>query len=88
MGKAAAVLADLASPSSQSPSTPLSATPPYGEPMKRKKVFHPSSAVSLTPYTTLVYHAVTERLALVALLPTSVWEGKRGLVEFNIVYFR
>lgn len=90
-GKAAAVLADLASPSSQSPTPPPpSSTPPYahGEQMKRKKVFHPSSAVSLTPYTTLVYHAVTEGLALVALLPTSVWEGKRGLVEFNIVYFR
>lgn len=81
MGKAAAVLADLAVP------TPP-VTTPTTEPVKRKAVFHPSSAVSLTPYTTLVFHAVTARLALVALLPTSVWEGKRGLVEYNIVYFR
>ncbi|KAL5526553.1 GTR2 [Sanghuangporus sanghuang] len=53
-----------------------------------KAVFHPSSSASLTPYTTLVFHAVTPRLALVALLPTTVWESKRGLVEYNIVFFR
>ncbi|KAL5525742.1 hypothetical protein ACEPAG_7079 [Sanghuangporus baumii] len=53
-----------------------------------KAVFHPSSSASLTPYTTLVFHAVTSRLALVALLPTTVWESKRGLVEYNIVFFR
>ncbi|KAH8117973.1 Gtr1/RagA G protein conserved region-domain-containing protein [Phellopilus nigrolimitatus] len=55
---------------------------------QKKPVFHPSSAASLTPYTTLVYHSITPRLALLALLPTSVWESKRGLVEYNIVYFR
>ncbi|KAI5119432.1 hypothetical protein M0805_009883 [Coniferiporia weirii] len=58
------------------------------EPLQKKAVFHPSSAVSLTPQNTLVFHAVTPRLALVALLPTNVWESKRGLVEYNIVYFR
>ncbi|THH08593.1 hypothetical protein EW145_g2599 [Phellinidium pouzarii] len=58
------------------------------EPSRRRAMFHPSSAVNLTPFLTLVYHAVTPRLALLALLPTNVWESKRGLVEYNIVYFR
>lgn len=41
-----------------------------------------------TQGTTMTYHVVTPQLALVALLPTSVWEGRRGLVEYNVVYFR
>lgn len=40
------------------------------------------------PNTTLVYHQITDRFALVALISTAVWETKRGLVEYNVVFFR
>ena len=56
-----------------------------------KDLFYPSAATSLypaTPGTTLTYHAITPQLALLALLPTSVYEGRRGLIEFNVVFFR
>lgn len=62
------------------------AAPTSGRP--KKELFYPSSSTSLSAYYTLVYHVVTPRLALLAMLPTTVWEGKRGLVEYNIVYFR
>lgn len=38
--------------------------------------------------TTIAYHVVTRRLALLALIPTAVWEQRRGLVEYNVVFFR
>lgn len=57
-------------------------------PRPKKELFYPSSSTSLSTYYTLVYHAITPRLALLAMLPTTVWESKRGLVEFNIVFFR
>lgn len=56
-----------------------------------KALFYPSAATSLypsTPGTTLTYHLITPQLALLALLPTSVYEGRRGLIEFNVVFFR
>jgi Ras-related GTP-binding protein C/D len=31
---------------------------------------------------------ITSQLALLALLPTSVYEGRRGLLEYNVVFFR
>jgi len=31
---------------------------------------------------------VTGSLALLALMPTAVYEMRRGLVEFNVVWFR
>ncbi|KAG5646964.1 hypothetical protein DXG03_001687 [Asterophora parasitica] len=54
-------------------------------------LFYPSASTSLhpsTPGTTLTYHLVTPQLALLALLPTSVYEGRRGLIEYNVVFFR
>jgi Ras-related GTP-binding protein C/D len=56
-----------------------------------KDLFYPSAATSLypsTPGTTLTYHLITPQLALLALLPTSIYEGRRGLIEFNVVFFR
>ena len=56
-----------------------------------KDLFYPCAATSLypsTPGTTLTYHLITPQLALLALLPTSVYEGRRGLIEFNVVFFR
>jgi len=56
-----------------------------------RELFYPSAATSLlpsTPGTTLTYHAITANLALLALVPTIVWESKRGLVEYNVVFFR
>ncbi|KAF7424111.1 hypothetical protein PC9H_009414 [Pleurotus ostreatus] len=38
--------------------------------------------------TTLTYHALTPHLALLALLPSGVYEGRRGLVEWNVVWVR
>ncbi|KAH7925853.1 hypothetical protein BV22DRAFT_1033560 [Leucogyrophana mollusca] len=56
-----------------------------------KPLFYPSAATSLSPShpgTTLSYHLVTPHLALLALLPTTVYEMRRGLVEWNVVWFR
>ncbi|KAG6897155.1 hypothetical protein C0992_003742 [Termitomyces sp. T32_za158] len=56
-----------------------------------RDIFYPSASTSLrTPTlgTTLTYHLITTRLALLALLPTSIYEGRRGLVEFNVVFLR
>ena len=53
-----------------------------------KSIFYPSSSVSLTPDTTIVFHEITPELSLVLLLPTIVWRNRRGLVEYNIVFFR
>ncbi|PPQ68647.1 hypothetical protein CVT26_002931 [Gymnopilus dilepis] len=38
--------------------------------------------------TTLTYHLITPHLALLALVPTHVYEERRGLVEYNVVFFR
>lgn len=58
---------------------------------RHKDVFYPSAATSLhpsTPGNTLTYHLITSRLALLAVLPTNVYEGRRGLIEYNVVFFR
>ncbi|KAF8632193.1 hypothetical protein AX15_001959 [Amanita polypyramis BW_CC] len=55
---------------------------------RQKDPFYPSAATSLHPSTTLTYHLITSRLALLAILPTNIYEGRRGLVEYNVVYFR
>jgi Ras-related GTP-binding protein C/D len=54
-------------------------------------LFYPSAATSLypsTPGTTLTYHLITPNLALLALIPTAVFETRRGLLEYNVVFFR
>jgi hypothetical protein len=38
--------------------------------------------------TALTFHRVTPDLALVALLPSPLWESRRALVEYNVVFFR
>lgn len=53
--------------------------------------FYPSASCSLSPShpgTTLTYHVITGSLALLALVPTAVYEMRRGLVEYNVVWFR
>lgn len=35
-----------------------------------------------------MYHLITPTLALLALVPTAVYESRRGLVEYNVVFFR
>ncbi|KAG0692096.1 hypothetical protein DFH29DRAFT_1009416 [Suillus ampliporus] len=48
-----------------------------------------STSLSLShPGTMLTHHLVTPHLALLALLPTTVYEIRRGLVEWNLVWFR
>lgn len=57
----------------------------------RRPLFYPSGAAllhSTNPGTTLTYHLITEHLALLALIPTSVYESRRGMVEYNVVFFR
>lgn len=71
-----------------SPNTPTSAAI-----AKPKPLFYPSASVSLSPTsagagTTMSYHLITPQLALLALLPTAVYENRRGLVEYNVVFFR
>ncbi|KAF9007572.1 Gtr1/RagA G protein conserved region-domain-containing protein [Cyathus striatus] len=68
-------------------------TLPHPHSLKKKELFYPSAATHLNSSspgsgTTLTYHLITPHLALLALLPTSVYEGRRGLVEYNVVFFR
>ncbi|KZT73074.1 hypothetical protein DAEQUDRAFT_722183 [Daedalea quercina L-15889] len=87
--------------SSRQQTAPASAVPAksdYPPPSSNghlKALFYPSASATLAPSTvgvptgtTLTYHVVTKRLALLALLPTAVWEQRRGLVEYNVVFFR
>ncbi|KAJ7679043.1 Gtr1/RagA G protein Gtr2 [Mycena polygramma] len=66
-------------------------SPDNPNPTETKDRFYPSAAASLhpsAPGTTLTYHLITPHLALLALVPTGVWEGRRGLLEYNVVFFR
>ena len=61
--------------------------------MRMKNLFYPSASASLSPNasgagTTVTYPPVTPRLALLAVLPTAIFETRRGLVEYNVVFFR
>ncbi|KAH9944865.1 Gtr1/RagA G protein conserved region-domain-containing protein [Amylocystis lapponica] len=87
----------LSSPSHRAPALPHAPTQPpplpAQSPPKQKPLFYPSASTSLSPSatgsgTTLTYHLITRHLALLALLPTAVFEGRRGLVEYNVVFFR
>ncbi|TRM67865.1 Gtr1/RagA G protein conserved region-domain-containing protein [Schizophyllum amplum] len=66
--------------------------PEQGKTRVAKDMFYPSASTSLSPAppgTTLTYHVITSQLALLAVLPTqTVWEARRGLVEYNVVFFR
>lgn len=56
-----------------------------------KRLTYPAASTSLSPGasgTTLTFHVITPQLALLALLPTTVYETRRGLVEYNVVFFR
>ena len=60
---------------------------------QKKQPFYPSASTTLsapisTGSTTLTYHLITSNLALLALIPTGVYEGRRGLLEYNVVFFR
>lgn len=37
---------------------------------------------------TLTYQLITRKLALLAIIPSAVFEARRGLVEYNVVFFR
>jgi len=50
--------------------------------------FYPSAAVTLAQGTTLTYHLITPQLALLAMLHPGVFEERRGLLEYNVVFFR
>jgi len=80
------------SPSSSSNSGPV---PANSRASKRKELFYPSASTTLAASsspsggtTTLTYHLITKNLALLALIPTGVYEERRGLVEYNVVFFR
>ncbi|KAI0822538.1 Gtr1/RagA G protein conserved region-domain-containing protein [Trametes gibbosa] len=69
---------------------PAPSAPPPPEPTPR---FYPCAAASLSPTaagagTTLTYHLVAPGLALLALVPAGVFAARRGLVEYNVVFFR
>ncbi|KAG2101770.1 Gtr1/RagA G protein conserved region-domain-containing protein [Suillus cothurnatus] len=80
-------------PPTATTSTPTSGTSPTGTPPltsssspvpPSKPHFYPSAATSLSPSrpgTTLTYHLVTPHLALLALLPTTVYDLRRGVRE-------
>jgi len=47
-----------------------------------------SGAVQLSPDTTLAFWQVTRDLAVLAILQTSVFQTRRGLMEYNMVFLR
>ncbi|CAE6415344.1 unnamed protein product [Rhizoctonia solani] len=47
-----------------------------------------SSFAQLLPETTLAYWQITGSLALVSLVRSDVFETKRGLIEYNVAFFR
>lgn len=62
---------------------------------EKKQLFYPSASTTLSAPlstsgggTTLTYHLITKNLALLALIPTAVFEERKGLVEYNVVFFR
>jgi hypothetical protein len=68
-------------------------TPTPSTTTKLRSLFYPSASTSLSPSssgagTTLTYHLITPKLALLAVFPTAIFETKRGLVEYNVVFFR
>ncbi|TFK27789.1 Gtr1/RagA G protein Gtr2 [Coprinopsis marcescibilis] len=76
---------------SKSPMTPMTPVPHPPSRKHPKELFYPSAATTLhpaTPGTTLTYHLITRNLALLAVVPTNVYENRRGLLEYNIVFFR
>ncbi|KAF4614194.1 hypothetical protein D9613_007943 [Agrocybe pediades] len=81
------------SPSNSSNSAP---TPARTRLAKRsKELFYPSASTTLAApsatgrgTTTLAYYLVTKNLALLAMIPTPVFEERRGLLEYNVTYFR
>ncbi|KAL1734391.1 Gtr1/RagA G protein Gtr2 [Schizophyllum commune] len=76
----------------QNGTPPAEPEPEQGKARVAKDLFYPSASTSLSPAppgTTLTYHVITSQLALLAVLPTqTVWEARRGLVEYNVVFFR
>ncbi|KIM40025.1 hypothetical protein M413DRAFT_19697 [Hebeloma cylindrosporum] len=76
-------------------SAPPSIHTPQPNPTRHTDFFYPSSSTTLNApsspsgaSTTLSYHLITKHLALLALLPSTVYEERRGLVEYNVVFFR
>ncbi|KAG8702848.1 hypothetical protein FRC08_003207 [Ceratobasidium sp. 394] len=47
-----------------------------------------SSFAQLAPETTLAYWQITTSLALVSLVRSDIYESKRGLIEYNVAFFR
>ncbi|KAI0671401.1 Gtr1/RagA G protein conserved region-domain-containing protein [Trametes maxima] len=89
------------STSTPSPSpAPLPTPTPTPTPPAPRPRFYPSAAASLSlspspspsaataAGTTLTYYLVAPRLALLALVPAGVFAARRGLVEYNVVFFR
>lgn len=72
------------------PSSDLTSLPP-SRPKRQKELFYPSAATTLhplSPGTTMTYHMITKNLALVALIPANIYKARRGLLEYNVVFFR
>ena len=55
---------------------------------KDSRSFYPSAAVTLAQGATLTYHLITPQLALLAMLNPGVFDERRGLLEYNVVFFR
>ncbi|KAF9532469.1 Gtr1/RagA G protein conserved region-domain-containing protein [Crepidotus variabilis] len=74
----------------------LAAAPSYPKERDKKELFYPSASTNLSAAaspqgggsTALTYHLITKNLALLALIPSAVFEERRGLVEYNVVFFR
>ncbi|TFK98592.1 Gtr1/RagA G protein conserved region-domain-containing protein [Pterulicium gracile] len=79
---------DSALSSSTSVSSGSSDTTSLATKARKKALFYPSAATTTQTGTTVTYHLITEHLALLSLLPTVVYESRRGIVEYNVVFLR
>ncbi|KAI0360231.1 hypothetical protein OH77DRAFT_1419659 [Trametes cingulata] len=89
-------------PATPAPSSPIPASLPSSAPSSSASLtrpprlhprFYPSASASLAPTaagagTTLTYHLIAPQLALLALVPSGVFAARRGLWEYNVVFFR
>ncbi|KAH9481309.1 GTP-binding protein gtr2 [Psilocybe cubensis] len=71
-------------------------TPSHSHSHSTNTPTNPSTPITTAPAsqppnpgtTTLTYHLITQHLALLALIPAHVYTERRGLVEYNVVFFR
>jgi len=61
---------------------------PSANPPKETLTAWTTGSIRLNPHTTLAFWQITNALGVVAMLPSETFHHRRGLVEYNLVFFR